>query len=194
MHIRGGGMRMTRQGGLVRGLVAVAAAGVSVWCGTAGAQVNSLNEEVTRLVAARKLGEARVGISLVDLETGATLANVHGGDPFTPASNMKLLTSGAALLVLTPDFAFRTELIRDGDRLILRGAGDPALADPVVLQSMEPRLTVNDVLGALAGAVAKAEMKDVREVVVDDRVFDREYVHPEWPVKQLDRGYCAEVS
>jgi D-alanyl-D-alanine carboxypeptidase len=37
-------------------------------------------------------------------------------EPLIPASNMKLLTSGAALLVLGRDFVFRTELILDGTR------------------------------------------------------------------------------
>src|SRR6185295_11686507 len=107
-------------------------------------QVGSLDDDVSRVLTARKLGMARVGISVIDLETGAALANVNANDPFTPASNMKLLTSGAALLVLGPDFVFRTELIRDGDRLIIRGGGDPALADPIVLKEMEPKLTVSD--------------------------------------------------
>ena len=26
------------------------------------------------------------------------------------------------------------------------------------------------------------------EVVVDDRVFDRTFVHPSWPAEKLDRG------
>jgi D-alanyl-D-alanine carboxypeptidase/D-alanyl-D-alanine-endopeptidase (penicillin-binding protein 4) len=157
------------------------------------AQIGSLDEEVSRTVASHKLGSTRVGISIVDMDSGVALANLHATDPFTPASNMKLLTSGAALLVLGPDFVFKTELIRDGDRLIIKGAGDPALADPAVLNEMQPKLTVSDVMSALAGAVTKAGMTQVHEIIVDDRVFDRTYVHPEWPVDKLDRGYCAEV-
>jgi serine-type D-Ala-D-Ala carboxypeptidase/endopeptidase (penicillin-binding protein 4) len=145
------------------------------------------------MIAARKLAGARVGISVVDVESGAELASIAAQDPFTPASNMKILTSGAALLVLGPTFVFSTEILRDGDRLIVRGAGDPALADPVVLSGMDPKMSVGDVMSVLAGAVSKAGITDVREIVVDDRVFDREYVHPTWPADQLDRGYCAQV-
>jgi D-alanyl-D-alanine carboxypeptidase/D-alanyl-D-alanine-endopeptidase (penicillin-binding protein 4) len=158
------------------------------------AQPRSLNDEVRRALNGTKLGTAQVGISLVDLETGDELADVHADVPLTPASNMKVLTTGAALFVLGPDFTFKTELIRDGDRIIIRGSGDPALGDPLVLEDSKPKLTVADVLTALAGAVAKTGMADVREVVVDDRVFDRELVHPLWPVGQLDRPYCAQVS
>ncbi|MCH8848573.1 MAG: tRNA (adenosine(37)-N6)-dimethylallyltransferase MiaA, partial [Chloroflexi bacterium] len=34
----------------------------------------------------------------------------------------------------------------------------------------------------------------IAELVVDDRIFDRQYVHPTWPVQQLNRWYCAEVA
>jgi serine-type D-Ala-D-Ala carboxypeptidase/endopeptidase (penicillin-binding protein 4) len=158
------------------------------------AQVGTLNDEVQRAIATHKLGQAHVGVSIIDASTGAALASIHGSDPFTPASNMKLLTSGAALMVLGPDFSFRTELIRDGDRLILKGAGDPALADPEILKESEPRLTVSDVLTALAGAVTKAGMTEVKEIIIDDRVFDREFVPPTWGPEHLDHSYAAEVS
>jgi D-alanyl-D-alanine carboxypeptidase/D-alanyl-D-alanine-endopeptidase (penicillin-binding protein 4) len=162
-------------------------------CAAAAAQPGVLNDQVARTVSAHKLGAARVGISVVDLETGDVLADLNADVPFTPASNMKLLTTGAAALVLSPDFVFQTEIIHDGDRLIVRGSGDPALGDPLVLAESEPKLTVDDVLTALAGAAVKAGMQDVREVVLDDRVFDRELVHSGWPKNQLDRPYCAPV-
>jgi len=172
------------------------AAGVAALAQVALASVplaDTLSHDVRRLIDSHKFGKARVGVSIMDGETGEVLAAVSASDPFTPASNMKILTSGAALMVLGPDFAFRTELALVDDRLIVRGSGDPALADPVVLQQMEPKMTVADVLDALAGAVVQAAISRVDEVVVDDRVFDREYVHPAWPVDQLNRGYCAEV-
>jgi D-alanyl-D-alanine carboxypeptidase/D-alanyl-D-alanine-endopeptidase (penicillin-binding protein 4) len=162
--------------------------------GAAFAQPRSLNDEVTRAVNATKLGSTQLGISLIDLETGDELADMHADVPLTPASNMKLLTTGAAVFVLGPDFTFKTELIRDGDRIIVRGSGDPALGDPLVLEDSKPKLTVADVMNALAGAVAKSGLTEVREVIIDDRVFDRELVHPSWPVTQLDRPYCAQVS
>ncbi len=162
-------------------------------CATAFAQ--PLNDEVERLITGSKLGrEARVGVCVIDARTNATIASVRAGEAFTPASNQKLLTSGAALLVLGPDFTFATELLKDGDDLVVVGSGDPALADPDVLDKLEPRLTVDDLLGVLCESVVKAGMKRAGRLVVDDRVFDRELVHPSWPARQLGDWYCAEVS
>lgn len=160
----------------------------------ARAQNHPLSSEVARAVANAKLGDAVVGISIRDVASGQILADVRGDTPLIPASNMKVLTSGAALLALSPAFQFRTELALDDSRLILRGSGDPALADPDLLARMNPRLTVGDVLAVLTGAVRKAGVTSVSEIIVDDRVFDRQFVHPSWPADKLDRGYSAQVA
>ncbi|MCC6676347.1 MAG: D-alanyl-D-alanine carboxypeptidase/D-alanyl-D-alanine-endopeptidase [Phycisphaerales bacterium] len=153
-----------------------------------------LSGEVERLVSTAKLGKAKAGISVLDLDTGEMLASYRGGEAMVPASNMKLLTSGAALLTLGPDFIFRTQVDLRGDRLILVGSGDPALADPEVLGKMQPAMTVDGMLKVLAEAVRKQTSAPISEVIVDDRVFDRELVHPTWPTDQLNRWYCAEVN
>lgn len=160
----------------------------------AAAQPSELNGRIETLLSNAKLAGARVGVSVLDLDGGRTLAEIHADEPFTPASNMKILTSGTALTVLGKDFAFRTELILDGDRLILRGSGDPALGDPVVLEKSPDKPTVETLLAALAASVKKAGVEHVSTVIVDDRVFDREFVHPTWPKDQLDKWYCAEVA
>ena len=183
----------SRWRGVRSALIGVAAA---MWlaAGAVAGGPGELTDDVQRLINARKFGTARVGVSVLDAESGAVLADVRAGEAFTPASNMKLLTSGAALMVLGEEFSFRTELARDGDRVIVRGGGDPALADPVVLGRMEPKMDVGRVMDVLTGAVAKTGMREVREIVVDDRIFDREFVPASWPVDQLNRGYAAETS
>src|SRR5215467_6781445 len=104
--VRGDGMINLR----TRPALALLALAASTAC--ALAQNGTLNDEVARTIATHHFGGARVGVSVIDMDGGAILANIHGNDPFTPASNMKLLTTGAALLVLGPDFAFKTEIIR----------------------------------------------------------------------------------
>jgi len=159
------------------------------------ANAQPLNAEVQRLINNAKLGDnAKIGVYAIDSASKNVLVSIRAGETYTPASNQKLLTSGAALLVLGPDFQFSTELIRDGETLFIKGSGDPALADPDVLSTMEPKLTVDDVLDVLTKAVPKAGMDRVKEIVIDDRAFDRDYVHPSWPTKQLGDWYCAEVG
>lgn len=153
-----------------------------------------LQERVNRAIESGKFGQARVGVSIRDVETGTTLAGVHADEPLIPASNMKLLTSGATLLVLTPQFKFRTEFQLADGTLVVVGDGDPALADPELLAKMSPKLTVGDVLTVVTGAVTREGVKNLDRVLIDDRIFDRQLVHPSWPADNLNRGYSAQVA
>jgi len=180
-----------------RAVVAAAAAAVlAVLAVVSPALAQSLsNADVLELLGKAKLGTSRVGVSVVDLSSGRKLVAIREDEPFIPASNMKLLTSGTAAAVLGPDFEFRTTLWQSGDRLIVEGAGDPAFADPALLDEMGQN--VEAFLDRLAEAVRTgwdAGAGPIREVVVDDRVLDREYVHPTWPADQLGLWYCAEVG
>jgi D-alanyl-D-alanine carboxypeptidase/D-alanyl-D-alanine-endopeptidase (penicillin-binding protein 4) len=158
------------------------------------ARAQDLQRRIEGIIASGKIGDATVGVSIVDLQTGRTLAAVRDAEGFIPASNMKLLTSGTAMNVLGTDFAFRTELLLDGDTLVIRGAGDPALADPAILEHMTPPTTVRQLVATLADAVRKSGVTRVAAVVADDRIFDRQFVHPSWPADQLHKWYCAEVA
>lgn len=179
----------------VRSLAALTLAALAVAAAPLAAGAQELNEEVRALMGKGKLGtKSKIGVSIVDVDRGTVLASIRASDQFTPASNMKVLTSGAAVLTLGTDFAFRTEIIRSDSRLIIKGSGDPALADPELLEKMSPKLTVGEVMDKLAGAVAKDGMTSVSEIIVDDRIFDRDAVQSSWPTNQLNRWYCAEVS
>ncbi|QOJ00688.1 MAG: D-alanyl-D-alanine carboxypeptidase/D-alanyl-D-alanine-endopeptidase [Phycisphaeraceae bacterium] len=182
--------------GSLRAWVGFAVAGLSGWCAPALAQ--PLNTEIERLLSRSKLGTEQAGVVVTML--GDTpgedrlVASVGGDRRFIPASNQKVITSGAALLVLGAEYSFRTEVRVAGDRVIVVGSGDPALLDPEMLAKSEARLTVQGVLRTLAGAVKRAGVGSVSEVIVDDRAFDRVARHPSWPARHLGEAYCPEVG
>lgn len=173
-------------------------AALALAAGTPAAWAAPLDSEAGRVLSTLKLSEARVAICAIDVDRGDIILSRNEREPLIPASNMKVLTSGAALLTLGAGFTFRTELMLIGDRLVIRGDGDPALGDPEILERAEPRMTVDDLLGRLADSVAKAPglagNQSISEIIADDRVFDREYVHPSWPESQLQNWYCAQIS
>jgi len=157
--------------------------------------------EVRRLVEATGLKKAKIAVSIRD-GNGRVVVDLLGREPMLPASNMKLITTGVALKTLGADFSFRTRLLADGDRLIVVGDGDPAFGDPELLATLvsvdgEGReqlgMTVESLLRRWTDAVVAAGMTQVSELVVDDRIFAREFVHPMWPKDQLNERYCAQV-
>lgn len=153
-----------------------------------------LARRLESIIQSADVGDARIGVRVLDLDSGRTLYTRDADTPYIPASNMKLLTSGAALAVLGPDYVFRTEVRIDGDRLIVIGAGDPALADPEVLRNTEPRMTVEDFLQTLVDAAETHLPGECSEIVIDDRIFDRELVHPTWDPDDLNKWYAPQVS
>lgn len=161
----------------------------------------TLERKVQGALAQARLGNAHVGVSIYDLQQRTELAdievNARGSDHgFIPASNLKLLTSGTALCVLGKDFEFRTSLILDGDKLVVRGAGDPGFADPELLDKMGTGLgqLLDRLVEMARQSMGPEGAGRIREIILDDRVFDREFVHPEWPREQLHLSYCAPVS
>ena len=121
-----------------------------------------------------------------------------GNTPRIPASNMKLLTTAAMLSERGNSHVFRTRLVLDGNRLIIVGDGDPALADPDLLRTMQDKdgdpLDVETLLDLWTSAIKNAGVEQIDELIVDDRIFDQKTMHPHWPDDQVERHYCAEVS
>lgn len=165
---------------------------VSLVCALSAANAGAgLDDRVNSTVAGANLGKTVVGICVIDLRDGGERPVVEIGSerPMIPASNMKLLTSGTALMVLGEDFRFQTEFSRSGDELVVRGDGDPLFGDPDVLHARG--LTARGFVDEIVRAVGRDG--PFSGVVVDARVFDEQMVHPDWDAVDLTRAYGAPV-
>ena len=65
---------------------------------------------------------------VADAVTGEVLLDRDGGTPMIPASTVKLLTAAVALTTLGPTATLRTDVLRAGTTLYLRGGGDVTLS------------------------------------------------------------------
>ncbi|UCD74569.1 MAG: D-alanyl-D-alanine carboxypeptidase/D-alanyl-D-alanine-endopeptidase, partial [Phycisphaerales bacterium] len=130
--------------------------------------------------------------------SGEEIVAIESDRQMIPASNMKVLTSGAALHALGPNFRFNTKLMLDGDRLVVIGDGDPAFGDPDLLKLMSvdgsDGLDVDGFLNLWIQAMEDTGIESISEVIVDDRIFDRRFVHETWPIEQLNSRSFAEVA
>ena len=74
-----------------------------------------------------------VGIKISTLKDNKVLFQKNPDRLFTPASNTKIFTAGAAFHILGPDYTFETDLLTDKqtgnkiNNLYIRGSGDPSL-------------------------------------------------------------------
>ena len=160
--------------------------------------VADLQDDVGEAIRIAGFQQAIVAVSVRDAQSREPIVAINDLELMIPASNMKLLTTGTALHVLGPDFEFKTKLLRDGERLIVVGDGDPAFGDPDLLELMQlgefDGLDIEQFLNLWVKSIVEAQIKHLDEIVVDDRIFDREFVHKDWPVDQLNRRYCAQVA
>ena len=182
-----------------------------VAAGLAASAPADLAADVQAAIKAAGLKDATIAVSVRDADSDAELVAVQADRPMIPASNMKLLTSGTALHLLGPDFRFRTRLVLVRERagsgaggtLVIVGDGDPGFADPDLLASttwvgkdgtVHRGMSSDQLVALWVDAVKAAGVTSLREVVVDDRIFAREFFHPAWPVDQLNQRSFAEVA
>jgi len=111
-------------------------------CGAAaGAQApDSLEARIQKVMARPEFARSNFGIEFYDLETGKVVYALNADKLFVPASTTKLLTEGAVLAKLGPDYRFHTCIYRTGPidkhgklkgNLILVASGDPNLSNRV---------------------------------------------------------------
>ena len=142
------------------------------------------------------LRSADVGVEVVALGDKAgqdrTLFSRQPDKPLIPASNLKLVTSAAAMDALGADFKFRTVLAARGGTLALVGDGDPTLGDADLLSGSG--WGVRTIFEKWADALKARGITSADGLVVDDSVFDSVFLHPNWPVNQASKSYVPQVA
>ncbi len=158
----------------------------------AAARADSLDARLNTLLGAALVKNASVSLDVIEITAkGPVRLFGHNAEmPLGPASNTKLLTTAATFEKYGPDASFKTTLYLSGEDLVLVGGGDPALGDATL--SPEERLTAPFV--AFAQQLKKANITHYRNLVLDDRVFDQQWVHPRWPTDQRLNWYEAGVD
>lgn len=135
------------------------------------------------------LSSQHTGIRVVSMKTGKPLIEKNIDSALMPASNMKIITSAAALSLLKPEFKFKTVLFTDGQQqgnvlkgnLYLKGYGDPVLNDER-LYSLVQELNFLG-LDSIEG-----------DLILDDSFFDAERTGRGWKSTYGASAYSARIS
>ncbi|HQY64181.1 MAG: D-alanyl-D-alanine carboxypeptidase/D-alanyl-D-alanine-endopeptidase [Myxococcales bacterium] len=143
---------------------------------------------VHALVKDRTLRDAKIGVEVMDLGTGAVLASYGEHVALNPASNAKVFTAAAALSLLHGSFRYHTTLTG-----ALKGA---AVDGPLVLRGNgDPSLTTEDLYGLVRQLVAHGARRVDGDIVVDQRFFDGETTPPAFEQQPNEWAYFrAPVS
>ncbi len=148
-----------------------------------------LQKDIQSILGDELLHNSSVGIAIEAMPEGRVLYRHNEHQLLMPASNMKILTTSAALNLLGADFKFRTMLVQRGDDLVLVGDGDPAFGDAELLK--KSGLSATTVFEQWA---TQLKGKVFRHVLVDDSIFEPSAIHPRWDARQFQNKFSAEVS
>ena len=137
-------------------------------------------------------------IQIVELESGRVVSERNPHMALAPASNMKLFTTAAAIDLLKPTFEVTTSVhVRgeidasgtlNGDVKFV-GKGDPTIGG----RFHDGQATA--VLQEWASDLKRAGIKTINgNLIFEYGYMDTEYVHPSWPVDQLNAWYEAPIG
>jgi D-alanyl-D-alanine carboxypeptidase/D-alanyl-D-alanine-endopeptidase (penicillin-binding protein 4) len=108
----------------------LAACALRFFCGTSRAR---LAQRIQKVIPAR--AGADYSIHVVAPDSGAVLYSYNAKKPLIPASNMKLVTTAAALKYLGPRFEYRTSAGLCGATLVVRGSRGVREVNDVVVDT-----------------------------------------------------------
>lgn len=144
-----------------------------------------------------RASQTKVAVECVDLATGARLVSLDADRPLIPASNLKVVTAGAALLGLGIDAEFETifEAIGriEGGRLlgdlVVRAGADP-------MHQREGDGGLSRWFDALESDLRAAGIQAISgDVILDHGPFSALGTGPEWPDEaQHWQQYCGLAS
>lgn len=123
----------------------------------------------------------RWGISVQTLVSGQNLYSRDAQKYFIPASNVKLLTTAAALQQLGANFRIRTSVMRESDGVLrVVGRGDPSIKDAQ--------------LTALAKQLKQKGITQIKKLIADDSYIQGDVVQPSWQWEDIQSDYGAPVG
>ena len=155
--------------------------------------IRQLRAQVDDILGVGRYARATWGVVAVSLDRGDTLLARNPGLPMLPASNLKLVTSAAALHHLGGDYRYTTWLVTDGviqdgvliGDLVLYGTGDPGFSARYHEDADVP-------LEALVAQLSEAGIREVRgRVYGDGSLFGGSLIAEGWEPTDLNEWFTA---
>jgi serine-type D-Ala-D-Ala carboxypeptidase/endopeptidase (penicillin-binding protein 4) len=170
------------------------------------ASSKTITQQITAILSQPQLARAHWGIDVIDEESGKEIYSLNSDQLFLPASNMKLITTAAALALAGPDYRFHTTIettgkLDDAGRLqgdlVIVGRGDPNISGRVMPYQLKTERIAphTQVLEEMADQLAKKGVKIVDgDIVGDDTFYASERYGESWGQDDLQWIDGAPVS
>lgn len=151
------------------------------------------SKAIEKFINLEMLKYSNIGISIVDLQSGEKIATYNENKSITPASIMKVITSGAALEELGADTRLETKLLYDGSidengnlsgNIYIVGGGDPTLGSDGIKREQTAFMI------EWINKIQKAGIKSVKgDIIVIDNLFGYVGVEEKWLWEDFGTSY-----
>ena len=145
------------------------------------------------------LDHATIAAYAVNTKTGKVVLHIDENRSLIPASCLKVVTTGAALHLLGPDFCFQTHLELEGEikqgvlhgNVIIRGGGDPCLGS----DRAKSGLAWDRQIEKWKEAIQAQGIQEIRGSVIGDASqWEKAQAAPSWLWEDLGNYYGAGAS
>lgn len=131
--------------------------------------------------------------------TGEVLFDRGASTASATASTLKLLTAGAALMTLTPNYRVSTSVYSDPTDpsiIYLVGAGDPTLSRtrPGQQSVYKDAPKLSDLAVQVSTWAASNHVTAISKIVLDSTLFTDPSWEPSWERTELTQGYMSQVT
>ncbi|MCF8722448.1 D-alanyl-D-alanine carboxypeptidase/D-alanyl-D-alanine-endopeptidase (penicillin-binding protein 4) [Nitrospina gracilis] len=134
-------------------------------------------------------GTTRIGMKVYSLERKTTLLSKNSNVLFTPASNMKMITSAMALKRVGPDYRFFTRLYTNG-----RIEGDTLKGDLFIKGFGDPWL-VTEQMWVLVNGLRNLPIKKIEgNLIADNHFFEDQERVATWANYRGPEAYLAPMG
>lgn len=158
---------------------------------------NDLGQQIDAAIKDSEFAFARWGICVISLANGAVVYQRDADKLFTPASNMKIYTTGVALDLLGADYRWRTSVYASAQP----DTGGQVHGDLVLYGRGAPDLVANSNdgdRGSLAGLADQLYQKGIRRIdgniIGDESYFRGDPLGDGWQWTDLQWYFGAEAS
>jgi D-alanyl-D-alanine carboxypeptidase/D-alanyl-D-alanine-endopeptidase (penicillin-binding protein 4) len=158
------------------------------FAGIAGAD---LAGKVGSIINHPELKNVQFSVQIIKADSGQVVYSRNANNAILPASNMKIITTAAALKYLGANYEYKTRVGLCGDTLVVIGSGDPLLCD----KSTDEKhgRGAGWLFDDIAAKLKQNGVSRIKDIVIDTTVFADEPTHPNWPKGQLNQWYACEV-
>jgi D-alanyl-D-alanine carboxypeptidase/D-alanyl-D-alanine-endopeptidase (penicillin-binding protein 4) len=159
--------------------------------------LRGFHRHVETLLSQPRFQPSHFGIHIIEPETRSIIYSRNAHDLFMPASNMKLITTAAALSILGQDYQYKTKLYTDGKiedgvlngDLWIKGSGDPTISGRYYDGD------INHVFKMWADTLKKMGINKIDGAIIgDDDIFDEQGLGYGWSHDDLSYYYAAKTG